>query len=75
MDTYRDRHDRIWFGDRNNDECLWHAEESDTDMGDMTWIELVSYVGPMRKCCNECMVAERWTGHIRHKMDCSEGRR
>ncbi|QTF81806.1 hypothetical protein SEA_GUEY18_21 [Gordonia phage Guey18] len=49
MDKYVDRHGHMWTGDRSNPESLWYRDDASTDMGTLSWIELVSFCGPMRK--------------------------
>ncbi|QGJ91979.1 hypothetical protein SEA_KEELAN_15 [Gordonia phage Keelan] len=47
MAEYLDRHDRKWIGSREADYFI--MEGASSDMGALSYIELVSFCGPLRK--------------------------
>ncbi|MCU7527420.1 hypothetical protein LRM64_19665 [Prescottella equi] len=44
-----DRDGRRWYPNPSQTELLWHYEEADTDMGDLTRTELENIFGPTRE--------------------------
>lgn len=44
-----DRDGRRWYPNPSQTELLWHYEEADTDMGDLTRKELEDIFGPTRE--------------------------